>query len=549
MNILLLGNGAREHVLASLIKKSRHNPKLFVYASAKNPGIYSMAEEYYIGDVCDTESICEFAKTNNIHLAVIGPENPLDAGVVDELRKVRVSAFAPTKSLARLETSKGFTRNLLEKYGVKGNPGFRSFSSVIPAEAGIHSAFSGDQPKAGEMPDQVRHDNNVLQNKISNFLNELGGEYVIKYDALLGGKGVKLSGEHLHSNEEGVAYAMECLEECGKVVIEEKLVGEEFSLISLVDGETVLDFPAVQDHKRAYVGDTGPNTGGMGTYSDADHLLPFIRQEDVDQAHKITVETMKAIEKECGEKYQGVMYGGFIVTKNGVRLIEYNARFGDPEAMNLLSILKTDFVDLCLKGVEGKLSEMELECENLATVCKYVVPEGYPDKSLKGERVVIPAEAGIQQSKAGEILRQAQDDSSGAQDDGSGAQDDRDSVISSEGVITTESRDPSRHQRDFSTTSSPAELARTPVEMTHKEIKEKSLKIYYAAVDEKDGELIMTGSRAIAFVGLGKTIEEAEKIAQQGVESVEGKVFFREDIGTKALIQKRIDHMREIRGE
>ncbi|MBT4936791.1 phosphoribosylamine--glycine ligase [Candidatus Peregrinibacteria bacterium] len=479
MNILLLGNGAREHVLANLIKKSRHQPKLFVYASAKNPGIYKMAEEYYIGDICDTESVCEFAKTNNITLAIIGPENPLDAGIVDELRKVGIDAFAPTKALAQLETSKGFTRNLLEKYGVKGNPGFRSFSSVIPAEAGIHSSFSGDQPKAGKMPDQVRHDNELLQNKISNFLDELSGEYVIKYDALLGGKGVKLSGEHLHSKEEGVAYAMECLEECGKVVIEEKLVGEEFSLISLVDGETVLDFPAAQDHKRAYVGDTGPNTGGMGTYSDADHLLPFITQKDRDEAHKITVETMKAIEKECGEKYKGVMYGGFIVTKNGVRLIEYNARFGDPEAMNLLSILKTDFVDLCLAGVEGKLSKMKLECENLATVCKYVVPEGYPDKPLRGERISLKVQKSSMSKSQGE---------------------------------------------------------------------NSSLKTYYAAVDEKEGKLIMTGSRAIAFVGLGENIEEAEKIAQAGVESVEGKVFYREDIGTKELIQKRIDHMEKIRG-
>ena len=138
MNILLLGNGAREHVLANLIKKSRHQPKLFVYASAKNPGIYKMAEEYYIGDICDTESVCEFAKTNNITLAIIGPENPLDAGIVDELRKVGIDAFAPTKALAQLETSKGFTRNLLEKYGVKGNPGFRAFelseSPVISSE-------------------------------------------------------------------------------------------------------------------------------------------------------------------------------------------------------------------------------------------------------------------------------------------------------------------------------------------------------------------------------------------------------------------------------
>ena len=439
--ILLVGSGAREHAIAKALKRSQHEVQLFTFGSAKNPGIFELSEEYYIGNVCDGESVQEFAKTNDVDWAVVGPDNPIADGVADWLKKADIPSFAPTASLGRLESSKGFTRNLLNKYNIEGNPAFQAFEGT------------GAENKEA----------------LTTFIAELGDDFVVKYDALLGGKGVKVSGEHLHSQAEGIEYAIECLDECGRVVIEEKLVGQEFSLIAMVDGETALEFPAVQDHKRAHEGDTGPNTGGMGTYSDADHLLPFVLQEDIDAAHKMTVETMKALEKECGERYVGVMYGGFIITKKGVRLIEYNARFGDPEAMNLLSLLKTDFVDLCEAAIAGELSKMTLECENKATVCKYVVPEGYPDAPIKGEEI-----------KVGNV---------------------------------------------------PA-----------------NCEVFYAAVDDQDGTLIMTGSRAIAFVGKADTIEEAGKIAQEAVEGVEGQIFFRNDIGTPELIQKRIDHMAEIRG-
>ena len=449
MNILLLGNGAREHILAEKIKESRHDIKLFVYASAKNPGIYTMAEQYEIGDICNTEAVTVFAKVNNIDLVVIGPEQPLAVGMVDALKNINIPSFAPTKQLAQLETSKGFTRNILEKYNIIGNPDFRVFKISDP---------------------------DVLY-AMTEYLYSLGDDYVVKYDALLGGKGVKISGEHLENRQDALEYALECLEKCGRVVIEEKLVGEEFSLISMVDGETVQDFPIVQDHKRAYEGDKGPNTGGMGTYSDANHLLPFVTQKDKDEAHAITVAVMKALEKEYGEIYKGIMYGGFIITKKGVRLIEYNARFGDPEVMNILSLLETDFIDLCLATMNGDFKNIKLTCKNVSTVCKYVVPQGYPENSLKNEKITLTKEI------------QNIDNSS------------------------------------------------------------SNLKMYYAAIDQKDSDLIMTGSRTIAFVGLGKDIEEAEKIAQQGVDSVEGKVFFRKDIGTKDLIQKRIDHMKRIRAE
>jgi phosphoribosylamine--glycine ligase len=238
--------------------------------------------------------------------------------------------------------------------------------------------------------------------------------------------------------------------------------------MSFVDGEHVIDMPPIQDHKRAYDGDLGPNTGGMGTYS-YPHNLPFLTEQDLKDAHEITVKVAAALKEECGEPFKGIMYGGFIAVKNGVRLIEYNARFGDPEAMNALPILETDFVDICLAVIHGTLNKLKIKFASKATVCKYVVPQGYPVKSVKGEHV-----------KVGKVP---------------------------EGV-----------------------------------------KMYYAAVNEDSSGLIMTGSRAIAFTGIADTIEKAERLAQSAVESVKGPVLFRRDIGTRALIQKRVDMMKQIRG-
>ena len=219
----------------------------------------------------------------------------------------------------------------------------------------------------------------------------MGGEFVVKYDALKGGKGVKVSGEHLNSVEEGVDYAKECIEECGSVVIEEKLVGPEFSLISFTSGNRVIDTPAIQDHKRAFEGDTGPNTGGMGTYSDADHSLPFLEQSDIDRASEINKLVADALLKECGEGYVGFLYGGFILTMTGVKVIEYNCRLGDPEALNIMPLLESDFVALCLGMLDGSLTEDMVRFTKKATVCKYITPESYPvSKDQKGELVTFP---------------------------------------------------------------------------------------------------------------------------------------------------------------
>lgn len=356
--ILLIGNGAREHCVGEALVKSGL-AELYVFASKKNPGLFMLAKEYQIGKLNDFRAILDFAKKVKPDFAFIGPDDPIADGVADLLLELEIHSVAPLKTVARLESSKSFTRDLLQKYNIPGNPKFKVFLSA----------------------DGVR-----------NFLDELGGEFVVKADGLMGGKGVKISGEHLKDIAEGEAYAKECIEKFGRVVIEEKLIGQEFSLMSFVDGKHVVDMPPVQDHKRAFEGDQGPNTGGMGTYSDANHLLPFLTEKDIGQAHEITVRVADALFRETGILYRGIMYGGFMAVKDGVRLIEYNARFGDPEVMNVLPIMKTDFVSVCEAILAGNLSNVKVEFENLSTVCKYIVPEGYPDHPKKGEKIVVENE-------------------------------------------------------------------------------------------------------------------------------------------------------------
>ena len=172
-------------------------------------------------------------------------------------------------------------------------------------------------------------------------------------------------------------------------MIEKKLIGQEFSLMSFCDGKHLSHMPAVQDHKRAYEGDTGPNTGGMGTYSDSDHSLPFLDNNHISSAKKINEKTASALKDKFGQGYKGILYGGFIATKDGVQLIEYNARFGDPEAMNVLSILETDLIDICKAILNESLDKLDISFSNLATVCKYAVPDGYPENPVKNKQIDI----------------------------------------------------------------------------------------------------------------------------------------------------------------
>ncbi len=357
--VLIVGSGAREHAIALALARSPQQPKLLCFSGARNPGIVSLCSEYGVGSITDPAAVASFASKHQATIAVIGPEAPLAAGVADALWAAGIPVVGPTRSLARIESSKGFTRELLAKYKIPGNPFFQRFTSL---------------------------------DGIEQVLEQYAHRHVIKDDGLAGGKGVKVCGDHLLSIDDSLAFCHELVEHGHPFVVEEKVEGEEFSLMSFCDGSTLRHMPVVQDHKRAYEGDVGPNTGGMGTYTDVDHELPFLSDKDILEAQKINERVAAALDEECGAPYQGILYGGFMATRDGVKLIEYNARFGDPESLNLLTLLETDFLEICRAIVKQTLADVDVRFSAKASVCKYIVPEGYPDAPRKGDEVRLPTE-------------------------------------------------------------------------------------------------------------------------------------------------------------
>src|SRR5579875_3576810 len=360
--VLIIGSGAREHAIATALARSPQSPDLLCYSNAHNPGIERLARRYATGSLIDGAAIAAFAQQHEASLTIVGPEAPLAAGVADALWATDIPTVGPTQALARIESSKGFARDLLAAHEIPGNPIFQRI-----------------QPGA-----------NALE-EAKEVLQRLGDHHVIKDDGLAGGKGVKVFGDHLHSLDDSLAFCRELVAAGHPFVIEEKLEGEEFSLLSFTDGTTLRHMPPVQDHKRAFEGDRGPNTGGMGSYSAADGLLPFLTQNDILAAQSINEQTVAALKTETGQPYRGILYGGFIATRDGVRLIEYNARFGDPECLNLLTLLDTDFLSICTAMTDSTLGSLHVHFRPQASVCKYVVPEGYPDNPRKGDPVTLPA--------------------------------------------------------------------------------------------------------------------------------------------------------------
>ncbi|CCD09060.1 Phosphoribosylamine--glycine ligase [Legionella pneumophila] len=359
INILIVGSGAREHAIATALSKSENKPKIYCFGTTRNPGIQRLTSDYRVGDITDPEQVNQQAKEWEVNLAIIGPEAPLEHAVADALWDCGIPVIGPRKNLAKIETSKAFARELMEKYGIPGLPKYKVFTSI---------------------------------EGIREFLSELGeNNYVVKANGLMAGKGVRVGGEHLLSFEEALNYCKEIFDHNQSLVIEEKLIGQEFSFMCFSDGISLIPMPIVQDHKRAYENDEGPNTGGMGSYSAADHSLPFLSPEDVRTAFEINQSVINALMTEMSDKYIGILYGGFMATAHGVYVIEFNARFGDPEALNVLSLLESDFVRLCIAMANGNLQKESVRFLNQATVCKYAVPDGYPDNPLRHVEIDISA--------------------------------------------------------------------------------------------------------------------------------------------------------------
>jgi len=428
MKILVVGGGGREHAIAMALSRNS-DVELYAAMAHANPGIVRLSRKFLIVKETDIQAVTRFAHQNALDYAMIGPEAPLEAGVVDSLEQAGVPCVGPTRAAARLETDKAFCRRLMERYGIPGCPRYRVFL---------------------EAEDAIR------------FLEDCPEDLVIKPIGLTGGKGVRIVGEHV--DRKGAAAYIRSLQ--GGVVLEERLLGEEFTLQAFSDGSHIVPMPLVQDHKRAFEGDQGPNTGGMGSYSLPGHDLPFVSGSDREKAMQIMQATIAAM-GEAGTPYRGILYGQFMNTREGPMVIEFNARFGDPEAMNVLPLLETDLVGIMDGIVGGGLGNLAISFCHKATVCKYIVPEGYPMSPATGEPLVL--------GPYGPAL------------------------------------------------------------------------LYYANVEERGGTLVTRSSRTLAFVGLGDTLPEAERIAETAASNVKGRVRHRRDIGTPELLDRRVAHMRELR--
>ncbi|PJW20381.1 phosphoribosylamine--glycine ligase [Geobacillus thermodenitrificans] len=343
MNILVVGRGGREHAIAWKVAQSPLAGKL--YAAPGNPGIGEVAELVNI-DELDIDALVQFAKQNAIDLTIVGPEAPLAAGIADRFMAEGLRIFGPNQAAALIEGSKAFAKELMKTYG-------------IPTAE--HATFSSyEEAKA--------------------YIEEKGAPIVIKADGLAAGKGVTVA----QTVEEALAAAKAALVDGqfgtagSQVVIEEYLEGEEFSFMAFVNGEKVYPLAIAQDHKRAYDGDEGPNTGGMGAYSP----VPQISADMVQRAlETILRPTAKALASE-GRPFTGVLYAGLIATAEGPKVIEFNARFGDPEAQVVLPRLKTDLLEAILAVMEGK--ELELEWTNEAVLGVVLAAKGYPGAYERG---------------------------------------------------------------------------------------------------------------------------------------------------------------------
>ncbi|MDT9013533.1 phosphoribosylamine--glycine ligase [Novosphingobium sp. APW14] len=356
MNILLLGSGGREHALAWKLAQSPQCTKLF--AAPGNPGIANHAALVVL-DATDHAAVIAFCTAQSIGLVVVGPEAPLVDGLTDSLRAAGIPVFGPSKAAAQLEGSKAFTKELCARHNI---------------------------PTAGF--ERVRSEAEGLA-----ALARFGAPVVVKADGLAAGKGVTVAMTTAEAEEAVREIFSGRFGEAGaEAVIEEFLEGEEASFFALTDGHTVVPLGSAQDHKRVGEGDTGPNTGGMGAYSPAPVLTPLLTGEALE---RIVVPTVRAMASE-GTPYSGVLYAGLMLTRNGVQLIEYNARFGDPECQVLMLRLEDDLVDLLMACAESKLASIappRLSPETALTVV--MAAQGYPGTPQKGGAI-----AGVESAEA-----------------------------------------------------------------------------------------------------------------------------------------------------
>lgn len=419
MKVLLVGSGGREHAIVWKLKQSPKIDK--IYCAPGNAGIAKDAQCVPIGAM-EIDKLVSFAKDEGIDFTIIGMDDPLVAGVVDAFEAEGLKVFGPRKNAAIIEGSKAFSKDLMKKYGIP-TAKYENFDNYEAAKEYVSKQ---------EMP------------------------IVIKADGLALGKGVLIC--------QNLQEAYDALDEImvdkkfgasgSKVVIEEFLTGPEVSVLSFCDGKTVVPMVSAQDHKRAYDNDEGLNTGGMGTFSPSRIYTPEINEECMKTIFQPTVDAMA---KE-GRPFAGILYFGLMLTKDGMKVIEYNARFGDPETQVILPRLKTDLIEIMEACVEGRLDKTDIKWHDNAAVCVVLASGGYPVEYKKGYEIT-----GLD------------------------------------------------------------EIA-----------KRKDIVVFHAGTAEKDGKFVTNGGRVLGITGIGKDLDEAIKIAYEGVDMVDFKdKHFRRDIGIK----------------
>ena len=374
MRILLLGSGGREHALAWAISAS---PLCDALISAPgNAGIAQVADCRAL-DIMDNAAVVALAKAEQIDFVVVGPDNPLANGVVDALNAAGIKAFGPTQAAAQLEASKGFTKDLCAEFNIP-TARYRRFTDATAAKA---------------------------------YLTDHPVPVVIKADGLALGKGVVIAPTHADAAAEIDLMFGGAFGAAGhSIVIEEFMTGEEASFFALCDGDTALPFGTAQDHKRVGDGDEGPNTGGMGAYSPASIMPEAI----VERVMATIIRPTLAAMKSRGTPFKGVLYAGLMLTPEGPKLIEYNARFGDPETQVLMPRLKSDIVPLLLASADGELAHVDARWDTRAAVTVVVASEGYPGPVTKGSVIrgldaaeatgAIVFHAGTARNNVGEIV-------------------------------------------------------------------------------------------------------------------------------------------------
>ena len=345
MNILVIGSGGREHALYWKLSESPQTEQ--IYAIPGNPGMGASAAIA----LDDHAAILRFAKEHEIGLVVVGPEVPLMNGLVDELEAAGIRAFGPRANAAEIEGSKSFAKDLMKKYGIP-TARYEVFTAAEPARA---------------------------------YIRQEGAPIVVKADGLAAGKGVIVA-----MTEQEALDAVDAIMEDhsfgdagARVVIEEFMEGEEASLLAFTDGTTIRPMISAQDHKRAYDGDRGPNTGGMGTYAPAPVMTPEMTERAVEEILKPTIAAMA---KE-GRIYRGCLYLGLMVTADGPKVVEFNARFGDPETQVVLPLLDSDLVTIMCACADGTLADVPIRWKNGAAVCVVLASGGYPGHYDKGQEI------------------------------------------------------------------------------------------------------------------------------------------------------------------